>query len=337
MENRDRAESSSMPKFSVVVPVFNEQESLSELYQAIAANSDSLTLHWEVIFVDDGSSDDSWGEIEKIIEKSSQARGVRFRRNFGKASALQAGVQKAKYSVVFTMDADLQDDPKAFGDFLSKLNEGFDVVSGWKQQRYDPITKTVPSKVFNGMVGILSGLRLNDHNCGFKCYRKEVFSEIRLYGELHRFVPVLADAKGFKVAEIPVPHHARKFGSSKYGWRRLYRGLLDLMTVLFLTSYRHRPGHFLGFLGAFFFLLGSAALSWLAGQWILDQSGWISSLPLHQRPLMTYSIGSMLLGAQFLSMSFLAELITAGNHESGTASSFSVKECQGFEEPEEMS
>ena len=216
----------------------------------------SNSMTWNLVFVDDGSTDGSWAEIERLASQDPRVQGVRFRRNFGKAAALRAGFQAARGEIVFTLDADLQDDPHELPRFLEQMNTGLDVVSGWKQVRHDPWHKVGPSRVFNWLVGWLTGVRLHDHNCGFKCYRREIFDEIRLYGELHRFVPVLAAARGWRVGEIAVHHRPRKFGQSKYGVRRFVKGFLDLLTVYFLTGYSQRPQHLLGTVGLVSFLAG---------------------------------------------------------------------------------
>jgi len=316
---------------SVVVPVFNERESLAQLHAELAALAQQAGLDLEVIFVDDGSTDGSWATITELAGKHSWTHGIRFRRNFGKAAALSAGFKAARGEVVMTLDADLQDDPKEVPRFLEALGGGLDVVSGWKHVRLDPWHKTMPSKVFNGLVGWLTGVRLHDHNCGFKCYRAEVLREVRLYGELHRFVPVLAAARGFKVGEIPVDHRPRRFGYSKYGVRRFVKGFLDLLTVKFLTGFRQRPQHLLGTIGLLAFALGILGMGYLSVTWVVN---WIvpdTFLPLHQRPLLIYSVAALLLGAQMMSIGFLAELITA--YQVGDEHSYSVAERTPGEKP----
>ncbi len=230
---------------SVVVPVFNERDSLPQLLAEIAATADTLPQRVEVVFVDDGSTDDSWAVVQKLAA-DDRVSGLRFRRNFGKAAALQAGFDRAAGGVVFTLDADLQDDPAEMPRFLAKLADGCDVVSGWKQVRHDPWHKVFPSRVFNRMVSVVTGVHLHDHNCGFKAYRAEVLREVRLYGERHRFVPVLAAAEGWRVGEIGVRHRARKFGRSKFGARRFLKGFLDMLSVRFATEFGRRPLHALG-------------------------------------------------------------------------------------------
>lgn len=232
--------------WSFVIPVYNEQDSLRELHDQIVAAVGPLKGTYEIIFVNDGSKDGSWDTIRSLADEDPKVRAIGFRRNFGKASALSAGFAKAGGKVVFTLDADLQDDPAEIPNFLAKLAEGYDVVSGWKKIRHDPWHKVLPSRVFNAMVSRTTGVKLHDHNCGFKVYRREVLSSVAMYGERHRFVPVLAAAAGFRVGEVVIKHRARPFGKSKYGWNRFLRGYLDLQSVAFLTKYRHRPMHFLG-------------------------------------------------------------------------------------------
>jgi len=314
------------PDFSVVIPVFNEQDSLEPLLAEIQAVAEGLKCRWEVILVDDGSRDASWERIEALSQRFAAVIGVQLRRNFGKAAALMAGVAESRFPIIITMDADLQDDPSQIPRMLEALKPDLDVVSGWKQVRNDPWDKTVPSKVFNWMVGRLTGLKLNDHNCGFKCYRRQVFAEVRLYGELHRFIPVLAAGVGFRVGEIAVQHRPREFGRSKYGWRRIYRGLLDLLTVVVLTNYRQRPQHLIGFVGGSSLLLGLCGLSAMAIYWLLRQMHFLDPevwSPLHQRPLLLYSLGALLLGGQLLSTGILAELLTA--QSAATTRAYSVR------------
>jgi len=298
---------------SVVIPTFNEHESLAQLHAELDEVARSGGYDLDVVFVDDGSTDGSWDEIRRLAEIDSRVRGLQFRRNFGKAAALSAGFEAARGELVMTLDADLQDDPREIPNFLARMNEGFDVVSGWKEVRHDPFHKVLPSRVFNWLVSTLTGVKLHDHNCGMKCYRREVFDEVQLYGELHRFVPVLAAARGWKVGEIPIRHRPRPYGSSKYGMRRFVKGFLDLLTVYFLTGYGQRPLHLLGTVGLLSFLLGGLGLTWLAIYWVLRETMYPQWIPLHQRPLVIYSAGLLLLGAQFLSIGFLAELMTANS------------------------
>ena len=238
---------SEQPTLSFVIPVMNEEETLEELYLGIA-NQASAYGHFEVIFIDDGSSDSSWDIVTALVDVyPDYVRGIKFRSNRGKAAALQAGFELARGQAVFTMDADLQDDPKEIPRFITKLNEGFDLVSGYKAKRHDPWHKVLPSRVFNRMLSHFSQVKLHDHNCGFKCYRQKVVKSLQLFGELHRMTPSLSGMQGFRVTEIVVEHHARRCGVSKYGVERFIRGFSDMLTMGFLRVYRERPSHFTNF------------------------------------------------------------------------------------------
>ncbi len=308
---------------SILVPVYNEQESLTPLYAEIAETAKRSGLDVEVVFVDDGSTDGSWNVIAELARRYRCVRGIRFRRNFGKAAALSAGTRSARGDILFTLDADLQDDPAEIPNFLEALGHDKEVISGWKKVRYDPWHKVWPSRVFNFLVSRLTGVYLHDHNCGMKCYRAEVFREIKLYGELHRFIPVLAADRGFRVGEIAIRHRPRRYGSSKYGVRRFVKGFLDLLTVKFLTGYGRRPQHLLGSLGLLSFFLGALGMTYLALVWMVRL--WHPELePLHNRPLLLYSVAALLLGAQLVSIGLLAELITA--YLSKDESSYSIAE-----------
>ncbi len=300
---------------TIVIPVFNEEESLDKLHQELSAVAAAESYELEILFVDDGSSDSSWEVIERLAQQDERVEGIRFRRNFGKAAALNAGFEAARGAIVFTMDADLQDDPAEIPRFLEQLEkQQLDVISGWKKVRHDPWHKVGPSRVFNWLVGVLTGVRLHDHNCGFKCYRNGVVKEVHLYGEMHRFVPVLADARGWHVGEIVVNHRAREFGKSKYGVTRIVKGFLDLMTVSFLTDYGQRPQHLLGSIGLLCFALGAAGITYLSGSWVVTRMVYDNAelhVHLHERALFYYCIVAVLLGAQFITIGFLAELITA--------------------------
>ena len=297
-------------KLSLVVPVYNEVDSLRELHAQIVQSAAKQGLEVEMIFVDDGSRDGSWDVIRQLVVEDSRVQGIRFRRNFGKAAALTSGLKVVSGEFVMTMDADLQDDPDEIPKFLAKLAEGYDVVNGWKQRRLDPWHKVYPSRVFNWLVSRMTGLKLHDHNCGVKLFRRDVAKEIRLYGELHRFVPVLAYARGFRVTEIGVNHRSRKHGHSKYGIRRFTRGFLDLLTVSFLIGYGQRPHHMLGWVGLICFGIGFLGLGYLAMVWLMmNVVGAIPATPIGGRPLLAYSIASTLLGAQAMTIGLLAELI----------------------------
>ena len=239
-------QTSEPPTLSLIVPVFDEQESLAMLLDEILTVATAQFFSIEVIFIDDGSRDGSWRLIRELAATDVRVRGLRFRRNFGKAAALQAGFQAARGCRIITLDADLQDDPKEIPNFLRILDDGNDLVVGWKKVRHDPWHKVFPSHVFNGVVSFVTGVKLHDHNCGMKAYTAALVKEIHLYGEMHRFVPILADARGFRVAELVIHHRPRKFGRSKYGVRRFLRASLDLLTVKFLTIYGRRPMHIFG-------------------------------------------------------------------------------------------
>lgn len=319
-----------MIEYSLVVPVFNEEESLRILYGEIVAVAETLSAKIELIFVDDGSTDASWTIIEELVQKDDRVRGIRFRRNFGKAAALDVGFKAATLPIVMTLDADLQDDPQEIPDFLRLIDSGYDVVSGWKRTRRDPWHKVLPSRVFNEMVSRLTGVKLHDHNCGMKCYRREIFDEITLYGELHRFVPVLAASRGYKVGEKVVQHRPRKYGVSKYGFKRFAKGFLDLLTVKFVTGYGQRPQHLLGTLGLSAFGIGAAALGWMALRWVVSRLpaiGCGGEYCLSGRPAVVYSAALMLLGTQLLSVGAIAELLVSYQNRKGRE--YSVKKTIG--------
>jgi len=298
---------------TVVVPVFDENESLPQLAAELRKSADALPNPVEVIFVDDGSRDGSWNTICRLAAEDGRIKGIRFRRNFGKANALAAGFEAAAGKIVFQMDSDLQDDPAEIPRFLEKLKGGYDIVNGWKRTRYDPWHKVWPSRVFNGMVSRLTGLRLHDHNCGFKCFRAEVVKELQLYGDMHRFIPVIGHSRGYRVAELEVQHRPRRWGRSKYGVHRFTKGFLDVMTVTFLTVFGQRPLHLLGMIGLFPFCLGLLGLGYLAACWVLARLGVAGFGPIGQRPLLTYSVVGVLFGLHLISIGFLAEFLLALN------------------------
>jgi dolichol-phosphate mannosyltransferase len=316
-------EESSM--FSIVIPLFNEEESLTKLVEEIDQVAKEHDYDFEVIFVDDGSTDGSWQVIEEMSQQDARVIGIQFRRNFGKAAALSAGFSQSRGDLVFTMDADLQDDATEIPKFLDAMDKDLDVVSGWKKVRHDPWHKVGPSRIFNRLVGWLTGVKLHDHNCGFKCYRREIFDEVDLYGELHRFVPVLAAARGWRVGEVVVNHRSRQFGQSKYGFKRFIKGFLDLLTVYFLTGFNRRPQHLLGTIGAMSFFVGIVGLGYLAIYWMVRQLFIPDLEPLHQRPAVLYSLGALIVGAQFTSIGFLAELITA--HNTRSSDTYAIRKC----------
>jgi len=300
------------PLITIVVPVFNETESLDQLYTELIDVATQHRYRLQIIFVDDGSADNSWNVISRLAAADSQVQGIRFRRNFGKAAALSAGFDAAQGQQVITLDADLQDDPAEIARFIKKMDQGFDVVSGWKKVRRDPWHKVIPSRIFNWMVSRLTGVSLHDHNCGMKCYRRDVIHEVRLYGELHRFVPVLAAARGYRIGELVIEHRARQHGHSKYGWNRLIKGFLDLLTVKFLTGFGQRPQHMLGTIGIGSFFLGTLGLVYLAIIWFVSRMNvGMDVVDIHERPALYYSLVLFLIGGQMMSMGFLGELITA--------------------------
>ena len=307
---------------SLVIPVYNEKDSLTILHGEIVEAARQAALDVEILFVDDGSKDGSWEVIVDLAQHDARVHGIRFRRNFGKAAALSAGFRAAAGEIILTLDGDLQDDPAEIPNFLTALGKGMDVISGWKKVRHDSWHKVWPSRLFNGLVSWLTGVHLHDHNCGMKCYRAEVFREVRLYGELHRFIPVLAAARGFKVGELAIGHRPRRFGRSKYGMRRFLKGFLDLLTVKFLTGFGQRPQHLLGGISLISFLLGALGLLYLGFTWLVRLWDPDAFLPLHDRPLLIYCVAALLLGAQMISIGFLAELITA--YQSRVEDSYSI-------------
>lgn len=299
-ENSARSEP---PRISLVIPAMNEEGNLRDLYAAILAELDPPRTAFEIVFVDDGSSDGTWGIMTALAEDDHRVIALRHRRNFGKARGLATGFAVASGEIILTMDADLQDDPAEIPRFLEMLDEGYDLVSGWKQRRQDPLGKTFPSRIFNSTVRVVSGVPLHDFNCGFKAYRADVVRNIRLYGELHRFTPVLAHAEGFRVGEIPVRHHARRWGASKYGWSRLVKGFLDLLTVTFLTEYRQRPMHVLGLPGVIAIVAGAFIGLWLTAEKILTGAS------IGNRPLLLLAVLLVLVGVQFFGLGLLGELL----------------------------
>jgi glycosyltransferase involved in cell wall biosynthesis len=290
------------PKLSLVIPAYNEVESLPVLAGEIRDVCEREGISYEAIIIDDGSKDGTYACIEALAGSDTRIRGVRFRRNCGKAAALSEGFARARGQYVITMDADLQDNPAEIPAIIKMLEDGADLVSGWKKKRYDPIHKTAPSKLFNAVTGRVSGLKLHDFNCGLKGYKIEVVKSLDLYGELHRYIPVLANWNGFKVVEKPVEHRARKFGVSKYGWARLTNGMFDLVTLVFLHRYTSRPLHLFGFVGLLFSTIGFLILAGFAVAWAVTGEG-------HVRPLMLAGVAFMIVGVQFISIGLLGEMI----------------------------
>jgi glycosyltransferase involved in cell wall biosynthesis len=293
---------------SVVVPLLNEEQSLETLYREIADALDPLRHEFEVVFVDDGSTDGSLSVLSRLHDEVSNVAVVHLRRNFGKAAALQAGFLEARGDLVVTIDADLQDDPAEIPKLLAKLDEGFDLVSGWKTRRNDPFTRRLFSRIFNWTTGAISGVHLHDVNCGLKAYRAEVLQGMRMYGELHRLIPVLAAYRGFRIAEIPVNHRPRQHGRSRYGPERYLRGFFDLLSVTFMGRYRYRPLHLFGGIGLLMGAFGFIVLTYLSVMWFWGQG-------IGGRPLFTLGVLLMVVGIQFVSLGLLSELITSQHEE----------------------
>lgn len=290
---------------SIVIPAYNEKESLPTLLQKITEEVKPLNLQYEIVVIDDGSSDGTDKVLKEIKAQLPELRAIIFRKNYGKSAALSEGFKFAQGEIIITMDSDLQDDPAEIPNLLKKLDEGYDLVSGWKKKRHDPLSKTIPSRLFNRVTSVLSGIRLHDFNCGLKAYRRDVLKEIHVYGELHRFIPVLAHWHGFKVSEIPVKHHPRKYGRSKFGITRFFYGFLDLLTVLFLTRYKTSPLHVFGMMGLLAFSLGIIIEIYMTIIWLMGQG-------IGRRPLFFLGILLIIVGAQFIVLGLLGEMMSAG-------------------------
>ncbi|MFO7660277.1 MAG: glycosyltransferase family 2 protein [Candidatus Cloacimonadaceae bacterium] len=306
---------------SYVIPLLNEADSIRTLYKEIVSHNPAAD--YEIIFIDDGSKDDSYAILSEIAAQDERVRLVRFRRNFGKAAALQTGFGLAKGDYIFTLDADLQDDPAEIPKFLSKLEEGHDMVSGWKQKRHDPLYKTLPSRFFNFVASNTFRLKLKDFNCGFKLYKKEVVKEINLYGEMHRYIPALAHALGYRVGELAVNHRARIHGKSKYGVERYLRGFFDLLTVKMVTQYAKSPLYLFGRIGIVSIVFGIVLTGYLAFLKLFYGH------PLTNRPLLFLGILMILAGLQFFSMGLICELII--NRSQADAKQISIRETANLE------
>ena len=296
---------------SLIIPLLNEADNLAPLYEWLAGTLKEVDRPYEVIFVDDGSTDASPAILEELFENDPQhVRVIQFRRNFGKTAALSAGFAHARGQVIITMDADLQDDPGEIPAMLAKLEEGYDLVAAWRVDRQDPLDKTLPSRIYNFVVSRFTGVALHDFNCGFKTYRRTVTDTVRLYGELHRFIPVLAHQQGFRITELPVQHHPRRAGASKYGAKRLLKGFLDFGTVLFLTTYLKRPLHLFGTAGLAVFAIGMVINLYLAFLWLLREVGGRADIgPIGTRPLLMVGVLAMILGIQLISIGLLGEML----------------------------
>jgi len=294
---------------SIVVPVLNERESLPHLYKELTDTLRDVGKSYEIIFVDDGSTDGSVEIVRDIVVNDDAVVLVELRRRFGKSTGLQAGFRVSRGEIVITLDADLQDDPKEIPRFLEALEDDYDLVSGWKEDRKDPLMKTIPSKFFNFVTAKMSGLKLRDFNCGFKAYRREVIDDLNIYGELYRYIPVVVHAKGFRVGEIAVSHRARQFGESKYGLERFIRGPLDLFTIMFLISFQKRPLHLFGPVGVLVGSIGVLVNGYLAVLWLQGQT-------IGSRPLLMLGTLMMIVGIQILVFGLLGEMIAAASYRS---------------------
>ena len=298
----------SFQKISLVVPLFNEEESILPLINEIRKAIKPLNKPYEVVFVDDGSTDKSLQVIKEAAKSDNRLKFISFRKNYGKSAALQVGFKAATGDAVITMDADLQDDPHEVPNLLKKLDEGYDLCSGWKKERFDPFIKKYSSRFFNFVTRIISGIKIHDFNCGLKAYRREVVQNLNVYGELHRYVPVLAKWQGFTVTEIPVKHHKRRYGKTKFGISRFFKGFIDLITVTFVSRYVKRPMHFFGFFGALSFLVGLIVNGYLTVEWLAGR-------PLSNRPMLFLGMLLIIVGVQFFSVGLLGEMMVHQNNK----------------------
>jgi glycosyltransferase involved in cell wall biosynthesis len=307
---------STKAAISVVIPLYNEEKSLAELHNRIILSLQSLSSNYELIFVDDGSTDNSFSVIRDLHKRDDRVKAIRFRKNFGKASALSAGFKEAEGITIITIDADLQDLPEEIPTLIKKMDEGYDLVSGWKVKRKDPLLRRIASRLFNLVTSFYTGVKIHDFNCGLKCYRREVIEELDLYGELHRYIPAIANWKGFKVGQAKVNHQPRIHGKSKFGSERYLRGLFDLLTIIMLTKYPEKPLHFFGLLGTILSFAGLAINVYMV---VLRLSGkWISN-----RPLLLLGILLLILGIQFIFFGLMGELIVFSSQKD---ISYTVKE-----------
>lgn len=305
------------PRVSVVVPLLNEEESLRELYQRLKAVFARMKSTYEIIFVDDGSTDGSFQVLKDLHVSDPNVKAIRFRRNFGKSAALSVAFREAEGEFIITMDADLQDDPDEIPGLIEALGDRYDLISGWKKKRYDPISKTIPSKFFNFVTGKMTGIDIHDFNCGLKAYRRDVVKSVHVYGELHRYIPALAHWAGFRVGEKVVQHHARKYGRTKFGLNRFFYGFLDLLTVLFTTRYIRRPLHLFGIWGMISLAIGTLIDGWLSVEWFLGLTS------LSNRPLFLLGFLLIIVGVQFISIGLLGEMMSRHEKDEDT---YSIKD-----------
>jgi glycosyltransferase involved in cell wall biosynthesis len=306
-----------MPSISIVIPLLNEAESLPELHSWIANVMKANDFSYEIIFVDDGSTDDSWKMIAQLSQRYPEVQGIRFGRNYGKSPALQYGFQKATGEVIITMDADLQDSPEEIPELYRMITEDkYDMVSGWKKKRHDPLSKTIPTKLFNATARLFSGIKLHDFNCGLKAYRQSVVKNIEIYNDMHRWIPFLAKNAGFnRIGEKTVQHQARKYGTSKFGLNRFFNGYLDLFTLWFLSKFGKKPMHFFGFLGSFIFLIGFVSVMIVGGIKFYCINKGIPAPLITNTPYFYIALVSMIIGTQLFLAGFVAELITRNSSE----------------------
>ena len=303
---------------SIIIPLFNEEESLPELLERIGKVMKDMGLSYEVLMVDDGSTDSSWSVIQRLASEDSHIRGLSFRRNYGKSAALYCGFARAEGNVVFTMDADLQDRPEELPEMYRMIMEdGYDVVSGWKQHRQDnPLTKNLPSKLYNATARMITGIHLHDMNCGLKAYRNEVVKNIEVYGEMHRYIPYLAKNAGFgKIGEKPIQHEKRKYGKSKFGIDRFVNGFLDLLSLWFLSTFGKKPMHFFGFSGLVMFLVGFIMTIWIIVGKLVQQSNGVRFRAVTDQPLFYLALVAVLLGVMLFLAGFICELISRSSTE----------------------
>ena len=316
---------------SVIIPLINEEESLPELIEWIERVMKENNFSYEVLLMDDGSTDNSWNVIQTLHQKNECIKGVRFRRNYGKSAALNVGFQDAKGEVIITMDADLQDSPDEIPDLYKMIaTDGYDIVSGWKKKRYDPISKTIPTKLFNWATRKMSGLQLHDFNCGLKSYRKEVVKSIEVYNEMHRYIPVIAKWAGFrKIAEKEVQHRERKYGTTKFGLERFVNGFLDLLTIFFVSKFSKKPMHFFGVLGTLFFIGGFLVTVYLLAEKIIDSIHNIDHRGVTDQPLFYLALVATIIGVQLFLAGFIGEMISRNASERNV---YGIKQTLGFGE-----
>ncbi|MGH3109597.1 MAG: glycosyltransferase family 2 protein [Gaiellaceae bacterium] len=314
------------PEVSVVVPLHDEEQNVESLYAALHAALEDLTRTYEIVAVDDGSRDGTYARLAALAQDDKQLKLVKLRRNYGQTAAIAAGVDHARGDVIVPMDGDLQNDPADIGRLLEKIDEGYDVVSGWRRERQDSLARRLPSRIANWLIGRVTGVRLHDYGCTLKAYRADVMNEMRLYGELHRFLPALAYQAGARITEIPVTHHPRVAGKSKYGLGRTFKVLLDLMTVKFLSVWSTKPSYLFGGSGAILCLLGTAFISWTAYEKL------VNGVYVYRQPSLLVGVFLFTIGLNLILLGLLAELIVRTHHESQSRSVYLVRERRNFEE-----